>query len=317
MVDDVEISQQSVEDLVAASKRFYTQAEELGLDEAGTYAAQLEAFDGAGEDTVSRSEVSSALFSLVRAELIRAELAREDALPTEEDRAAARANLEQQLTKEVVDQIDEEFLDFSIESQVYVQAYQTLLAEQLDAEQEPLDPAEVEAQRQQLYEELAPTQPICLNLIQVATEAEAQAGRDRLDDGESFGALAAELSLQETTEEDGGFFACGTAEQVQQSFGIDVSAASVGDVFGPVEFRPKTAAPRRGPCSRSSRSTGPPTSSSCRSSSRRSRRRSFPPTRRSWTRPRPSISWPPMPRSTSIPSSAPGTTPPEPSRRRW
>ena len=234
-VDGIEISRQELTDFVDATERFYEQADELGLDETGAAAALLEGFAGAGEQTTSRDTVTNALTALVTTELVRAELERNDALPTKSDLDAVRASLEQQFTKETVDKIDPEYLEFSIASRARIQALQIAVAAELDAEQQAIDPDEVEAQRQALFEELAPTQPICVNTLQVAAEAEAQAARARVDDGESFGAVAADVSLRETIEEDGGFFACGTAEQIQSSFETDVANAVTGNVFGPFE----------------------------------------------------------------------------------
>jgi hypothetical protein len=231
-VDGVEIPRQEVDDFLAASERFYEQVEEIGLGEEGQSEQLLSEAKGAGADTIARSEVDAAVRALIQAELVRAELARNDALPTEADIEAVRAEFATQYGSEVVAQIDADYLDFAIESRANVAALQRIVAERTDAEVVQPDAAEVEAQREARYLELVEEQPYCVNAIQVATAEEAQAALDRIEAGESFATVADEVSLLEAP---GGFLGCGSLEQVQQLAGSEATSFEAGQRFGPIE----------------------------------------------------------------------------------
>ncbi len=71
--------------------------------------------------------------------------------------------------------------------------------------------------------------------ILVETEDEAAAVVERLNDGEDFAALAAELSLDPGARGNGGNQGFLTSDQMPESLAEAVSVAAIGEVFGPVE----------------------------------------------------------------------------------
>jgi hypothetical protein len=231
-VDGVKITRAELNDFLAASQRFYDQAAELEILPEEQADEVIEASKGAGADTFSRTEVDSALQSLIQAELIRAELTRRDALPTDDDLEAARADLVGQLSPEAAGQIDEEYLEISVNSRASIAALQRELADEADAGIVAPDPAEVEAQRDALYEQLVAAQPFCVSGLQTETEAEGQAARDRIDGGQDIATVANELGGEGSAPD--GDLGCTSAESITQITGTDGATLAVGDRFGPV-----------------------------------------------------------------------------------
>ncbi len=73
---------------------------------------------------------------------------------------------------------------------------------------------------------------VCSKHILVATEEEAQAALDRLAAGEDFAAVAAEVSLDTSSE--GGDLGCVQAGALAPSFADAAVSAPIGEVTGPV-----------------------------------------------------------------------------------
>ncbi len=73
----------------------------------------------------------------------------------------------------------------------------------------------------------------CQRHILVDTEPQAQAVLARLDAGEEFAAVAADVSTD--TGSTGGTLPCATTDRWVPEFGLAVQVAPVGEVFGPVE----------------------------------------------------------------------------------
>jgi parvulin-like peptidyl-prolyl isomerase len=76
---------------------------------------------------------------------------------------------------------------------------------------------------------------VCVSHILVATEEEANAVLDRLDAGEDFGDLAAELSLDTGSGADGGVLECSAPSRFVPEFADAAMTAEIGQVTGPVE----------------------------------------------------------------------------------
>lgn len=240
-VNGVEISRQDVQDEVAATQRFYADAADAQLSDTD-YAALADAARGQGEDTTSRAATTQALLTLVQDELVRQELEAADALPDDNDRQAVRDGLAQQLGADTIDKLDAAFIDRYVESTALAQALQQLRADSANEGQVAPDPADVEAQRAARYEELLTEQPYCFRVIRTATEADAAAALERIEGGEDFGAVADEVSVLKDQFE-GGFVGCGSAEQLQNALGVDVTGAAVGDRFGPLTTTGSTGEP--------------------------------------------------------------------------
>lgn len=236
-VDGTTISQAEVQDLTAANLRFYREAGKLGQDGDGQLAALADTGVGTGRDTQAMSEAVASLDSLITSTLIHDELARLDALPSKADRASVRTSLETAVGgKDKLAKFDEAFIAATIESRALTEAYQRYLAEKADKAQKTLTPDERAAQMQALYEQTAPTRPLCVNAIQVATEAEATDARTRVDGGEDFIAVATDLAPDGVTVPEEGLVACLSFENATAAFGTDLSTAELGDVVGPVPY---------------------------------------------------------------------------------
>lgn len=231
-VNGAEITRQDVQDEVDATTAFYADAADAELSDTD-YAALADAAKGEGADTTSRSATTQALLTLIQDELVRQELEAADALPDEAAKQTVRDGLVQQLGADTLEQLDTRFIDRYVESTALAQALQQLRAEEANAAQEAPDPAEVEAQRDARYEELLTEQPYCFRVIRTASEAEAQAALDRVEGGEDFAAVAADTSVLADQFADA-FVGCGSAEQLQNALGVDVTGAQEGDRFGPL-----------------------------------------------------------------------------------
>ncbi len=94
------------------------------------------------------------------------------------------------------------------------------------------------ATRPEFIEQLTADEPevvttVCVRHILVATEVEAQQARARLDDGEEFAAVAADVSLD--TGAPGGDLGCSVAARYVEEFAAATLVAPLDTVFGPVE----------------------------------------------------------------------------------
>jgi foldase protein PrsA len=76
---------------------------------------------------------------------------------------------------------------------------------------------------------------VCAAHILVETEPEAQAVIDRLDGGEDFATVAAEVSIDTGSGPDGGSLGCGAAATYVPAFAEATVSATIGEVTGPVE----------------------------------------------------------------------------------
>lgn len=116
-------------------------------------------------------------------------------------------------------------------------ARQELLTDQLNAHfgEDAAEPTDEDIAAK-LNEVLAPLTNACVSHILVATEDEANDIFTRLDDGEDFGALAAELSTDTASAANNGDLGCATIERYVPSFRDAVLDATVGEVYDtPVE----------------------------------------------------------------------------------
>lgn len=226
-VEGREISVDQVTDLIEAQQRYLeSQVDQPGTDPQAL-AAALAGITGAGTDTYNMAEASAALESWITYTILIADIEANGGEVTDADRDAARADLVTRLgSEEALAAVDQVLLDFSIDS-----IAADTVARRLAAEQSTADP---EQRIQELFEEIGPTRPLCLNLIVSETEADSQAALARIDAGEEFGAVAAEVSADPATAAANGFAGCASVEQAAEYFGGDYSTAAEGEVIGPV-----------------------------------------------------------------------------------
>ncbi len=132
----------------------------------------------------------------------------------------------------------EDFLSGNMVTEEFLQsvAHQQLLDAQVREKLAPdvADPTqeEIDARRDLAAQGLA---EVCVSHILVATEEEANAVLDRLDSGEVFGDLAAELSLDTGSGADGGVLECSPPSRFVPEFADAAMTAEIGKVTGPVE----------------------------------------------------------------------------------
>lgn len=235
-VDGTAIPESEVVALSEANQAYYRQAIEAGDDTTGELQQLLDDSTGDGEGTIAMTEASASLRSLIVSQVIRDELARLDALPSDADRDAVRAQLAENLGgEEEVEKLPDDLLSSYIDSQSLFSAFQASLAAEQDEGVEPLDPAEREAQMRELYEQVAPGLPMCLNALLVDTEEEAASASARVAGGEPFATVAQDVSLDETSAEAGGFLRCLDPAQSETTLGIDLTGYEVGQLTAPVQ----------------------------------------------------------------------------------
>lgn len=224
-----DIGPDKVTDLLAAQQRYIeSQADNPGADPQQV-ADALAGFTGQGEETYDMGEAAAALQSWINYTIVLADIERNGESITDADREAARTDLITQLGgEEALEAVDPELLKFSIDSAASYKALDRVVAAQ---------PSDDREQRlQDLYDEVAPQRPLCLNLIVSETEDDANAALARIEGGEEFGAVAGEVSADPATAANGGFAGCASVEQAAEYFGGDYSTAAAGDVIGPVSM---------------------------------------------------------------------------------
>jgi foldase protein PrsA len=124
--------------------------------------------------------------------------------------------------------ITEETIRHVAFQQVILPEIQAKLTESLD----PMSEEDIQA----AYDEALPSfTTVCARHILVATEEEANAVIDRLDGGEAFADLAAELSTDTNSGAAGGDLGCLTADSYVVPFADASITAEVGEVTGPVQ----------------------------------------------------------------------------------
>lgn len=75
----------------------------------------------------------------------------------------------------------------------------------------------------------------CVSHILLATEEEAAAARDRVENGEDFGAVAAEVSIDPSAAENRGELGCYTLAGYVSEFAVAANEAVIGEVTEPVQ----------------------------------------------------------------------------------
>lgn len=115
-------------------------------------------------------------------------------------------------------------------------AFQQVMLPEIQAKlTESLDPVS-EEDIQAAYDEALPSfTTVCARHILVATEEEANGAIDRLDGGEAFADLAAELSTDTNSGAAGGDLGCLTADNYVVPFADASISAEIGEVTGPVQ----------------------------------------------------------------------------------
>jgi len=225
VVNGEEISQATVTELLDAQKRYYE-----SLDDPAA-AERLAEFMGPSGNSFAMAEAARSLESWINFTIARQHLKASKRPVTDEDLAAARSEIEGQLQGQeiAIESVDKALLDFTVESAATTTALRALISEQVAKDNQD----KLEGRIKALFDELAPQRPLCLNIIVSETEADARAALARVEAGEDFGAVAAEVSADPQTAEANGYAGCASPEQASQAFGGDFTDVEVGDTFGP------------------------------------------------------------------------------------
>ncbi|HEX2576174.1 MAG TPA: peptidyl-prolyl cis-trans isomerase [Aquihabitans sp.] len=228
-VDGHDISFDDVRDLLQAQERFYAERKEEGVpEEAAQLDELLAGVRGTGRDTLGAAGFSSALQELITYQAVVDELEENDVEITDADRDATRAQLAEQVGGEQeLARLDREYVAATVRTQTALAKLQELV----DAE--PAADGPTEDELRELYEQTKDSQPICLNVILAADEAGAAAAKARVEGGEAFADVAAEVSQDPGSAAQGGFVGCGTPEVAAQTFPGDYTDVAVGDLVGP------------------------------------------------------------------------------------
>jgi len=151
----------------------------------------------------------------------------EDEIAAEADSIFEAANTEGVSREEFLttNNVTEELLQrVALQQLLDVQVRESFEAEAVDPTQEEIDAVLTEAEA--LY---------CASHILVATEAEANDVLDRIEAGEAFADIAAEVSTDTGSGAQGGDLGCTASEQYVTEFADALTAAEVGVPTAPVE----------------------------------------------------------------------------------
>lgn len=177
-----------------------------------------ERFEGAGEGTFATSATTNVLTFLISQVAVGAIADERGLIPSEENRTNAADQLVTQLGgsgedgfgQEVVDALPDSTRDWLVDRL----AQRAALLAQLD-EEAVTDDSELVAQAREVYDaDPAAFSTVCPLAILI-DGADEEAVRDRLDAGEDFGEVSAEVSIDEAiAEASGAFGECSTREAI-------------------------------------------------------------------------------------------------------
>lgn len=235
-INGVEISQDQLIAATEATKEFFEYSIDAGQDTQGQLSTVLADLQGSGPETLGMAGTSQVLGDLIHYELLRQELQDNDALPTKDAIKAIREGVAKDPEGLKILKSNPEYIDLYVDRESLDNAYTQWLADEADKDLVALTPEERADRLQALYEEIKPTRPLCLNVIQTEDEASAAVARDRIESGEDFVTVAADFVPEGTEVPDEGFVACLSFEQAQAAFGADLSASEIGDLVGPLAY---------------------------------------------------------------------------------
>ena len=184
----------------------------------------------------NREQFNQDVFQLIVEEAVRQAAAAQYSIV--EDPAAIDAQYELFISGIEAEGSLDEYLEsngITLETIRHVAFQQVLLPEIQSKLTESLDPMS-EEDLQAAYDEVLPgITTVCARHILVASADEADAVFDRLDGGDEFAEVAAELSIDTGSGAAGGDLGCVTADNYVVPFADATIAADIGEVTGPVE----------------------------------------------------------------------------------
>lgn len=211
-----------------ASGQQVPSAEDLAND----VAAELALFDGAGEGTLAADNTANILAALINDEISLEALSVAGTSVTDADRDAARTEVEAQVAESGVEvaEIPSRVLDQIIEQRA------TRTAIEATAPEAPItSDDEYEQQLRDIYaaqvDQLEDV--VCVNVLLAQDEESVTDARSRIEAGESFEALALELSPDDIAAATDGGGGCPARAQVAEILGDEALTAEAGDLVGP------------------------------------------------------------------------------------
>ena len=178
-VNGTHISQATLRETAQVRSDFYDdqllQAKEAGGTPSEDLLAVMDELSSDSDDAVGTAGTARVLSDLIADEVIRQELAEHDALPSDADRKSIREQLESQAGAEELAKLDKEYVDQFIRSQALNEAFSAWRAEQANSDLAPYTDEEREAQKDELYQSRYADNPLCINVIQSATQEDAAA----------------------------------------------------------------------------------------------------------------------------------------------
>ncbi|ANY73579.1 peptidylprolyl isomerase [Paenibacillus ihbetae] len=124
------------------------------------------------------------------------------------------------------------------EEELRIETTYRLLLEKIATADVHIDEQQIDSYLEQYPDQFRPKKQLNLSMIEVASEAEANQVMDRLEAGEDFADLAAEVSLDEYTRGDGGKI--GLVEEDDPFVPSELMEAALtleaGDIAGPIEL---------------------------------------------------------------------------------
>lgn len=196
----------------------------------------VRAFPYETEGTIEATQFAQYLGALIQWQILDAAAAEEFGIdPTEEE---VDAELEEVLTLQAGGATLEEvaqgqnFSESTVRQIVRVGLIQELLIEEMKSNPDEVGEEEVATA---LAEQTAGLTEVCARHILVATEEEAEAAKQRLEDGEDFATVAGEVSTDPSAADNGGDLGCAPAQQYVPEFRDAAVAAELNTLTDPVE----------------------------------------------------------------------------------
>ena len=196
---------------------------------------QIGQFDGQGRKTLSTASAASVLSTLVNDQISREALVVAGAKVTDQQRQAARTDVEKQITSLdlKVDDVPAVIVDQAVEQSAIRTAIEATAPPEVRNPPVTSD-ADYTAQLRQIYDsQKSQLTQLCLDVILAKDEAAGKEARARVEAGEPFATVAADLSQQPVEAATDGGGGCVASSAVAGVLGDAANGAKAGDLIGP------------------------------------------------------------------------------------
>lgn len=251
-VNGVDVAADQVQDLAAAQRRFLelrgagaekqrVQAKSQGQEVvsakelAANIDEQVGAFDGTGADSLSTTGAAQVLTGLIQDQIYRDALRSAGGKVTPEQRAAARKDIEQQITSLGVKAKDvpEVIVDQAVEQAAIRTAIGATAPDEVKNQPVLTDQAYTDQLRSLYDAQVGDLTQLCLNVIITDTEITGQIARQAVEGGQTFADVAAKASREAPEAAADGAGGCVAVADVAGVLGDEATTAKAGDLLGP------------------------------------------------------------------------------------